>query len=313
MENPLLSGYREILGVQSNSSIDEIKKAYRKMAKLYHPDINPDPQAPMHFQKLTKAYETLTSPRKIEASKASFLHEKLYNKKIGHLKINFGSFFGFRIFTNEDTPAMGLQQISGRISKNPSSDKVHIIEHSRSITDSVACDHFELVYAGRFSQQDSKTIKKSIKGSYLQRLPWVLLNNRGILLFLEENYEESLKTYDKLNQRIPGNIIFLYRLGLCHVAMAFKKSKRNLFGKTKPNQRRLKAGIAYLEKAIATGHQRSTGRQRCLTIQKILADIYQAAGQHKKCLQQWKKILSLEPKCREAEQKISQADKKQLT
>lgn len=54
-----ITDYYEILGLQSNSTIDEIKKGYRKKARLYHPDINPSPDAKDHFICITEAYEFL--------------------------------------------------------------------------------------------------------------------------------------------------------------------------------------------------------------------------------------------------------------
>ena len=54
-----ITDYYEILGLQSDSTIDEIKKAYRKKARLYHPDINPAPDAKDHFICITEAYEFL--------------------------------------------------------------------------------------------------------------------------------------------------------------------------------------------------------------------------------------------------------------
>ena len=54
-----LSDYYRILGVPSNSSLDEIKKAYRQKARLYHPDINHDPEAKNKFIQVTEAYEFL--------------------------------------------------------------------------------------------------------------------------------------------------------------------------------------------------------------------------------------------------------------
>jgi hypothetical protein len=54
-----ITDYYEILGIPFNSSVDEIKKAYRKKARLYHPDINPSPDAKDHFISLTEAYEFL--------------------------------------------------------------------------------------------------------------------------------------------------------------------------------------------------------------------------------------------------------------
>jgi hypothetical protein len=53
--------YYRVLEVPANSSIEEIKKAYRKKARLYHPDINPEPVAKDLFIAATEAYEFLIS------------------------------------------------------------------------------------------------------------------------------------------------------------------------------------------------------------------------------------------------------------
>lgn len=54
-----LSDYYGILGISDNSSLGDIKKAYRKKARLYHPDINPSPEAKDLFISATEAYEFL--------------------------------------------------------------------------------------------------------------------------------------------------------------------------------------------------------------------------------------------------------------
>jgi curved DNA-binding protein CbpA len=56
-----LNDYYRILDLPFNSSVDEIKKAYRKKARLYHPDINPSPDAKEMFINVTEAYEFLIS------------------------------------------------------------------------------------------------------------------------------------------------------------------------------------------------------------------------------------------------------------
>jgi hypothetical protein len=56
-----LTEYYEILGVSANSNPDEIKKAYRKKARLYHPDINHEPGAADKFIQLTEAYDFIIS------------------------------------------------------------------------------------------------------------------------------------------------------------------------------------------------------------------------------------------------------------
>jgi len=54
-----LTDYYKILGLPVNSTIEEIKKAYRKKARLYHPDINPAADAKDKFISITEAYEFL--------------------------------------------------------------------------------------------------------------------------------------------------------------------------------------------------------------------------------------------------------------
>lgn len=54
-----LTDYYEVLGLPVNSTIEEIKKAYRNMARLYHPDVNHSPDAKDKFILATEAYEFL--------------------------------------------------------------------------------------------------------------------------------------------------------------------------------------------------------------------------------------------------------------
>lgn len=57
--------YYEILGVDKKSSPDEIKKAYRKLAKKYHPDLHPDDkEAEKKFTEINEAYEVLSDEEK---------------------------------------------------------------------------------------------------------------------------------------------------------------------------------------------------------------------------------------------------------
>src|SRR5574344_929037 len=58
--------YYEVLGVSKTATDDELKKAYRQLAKKYHPDANPNNRAESEakFKEINEAYETLSNPQK---------------------------------------------------------------------------------------------------------------------------------------------------------------------------------------------------------------------------------------------------------
>ena len=68
-----ISDYYKILEIKSGSTVDDIKKAYRKKAREFHPDINPSPDAKESFIACTEAYEFLLTYRsKITSDEEAF-------------------------------------------------------------------------------------------------------------------------------------------------------------------------------------------------------------------------------------------------
>ena len=56
--------YYEIMGVGRDASADEIKRAYRRLARKYHPDVSKEKDAEARFKEVGEAYEVLRDPEK---------------------------------------------------------------------------------------------------------------------------------------------------------------------------------------------------------------------------------------------------------
>ena len=62
----MLVNYYEILGIEEDADSESIKKAYKKLAKKFHPDLNPDDieSSEERFKQINEAYEVLSEPSK---------------------------------------------------------------------------------------------------------------------------------------------------------------------------------------------------------------------------------------------------------
>ena len=98
-----MSDYYEILGIDRNATKDEIKSAFRKMARKWHPDVNKSPEAEAKFKELGKAYETLMDDEKRSTydrfgedglRDAGFNTQGPFAGGFGDLEEVFNSFFG---------------------------------------------------------------------------------------------------------------------------------------------------------------------------------------------------------------------------
>lgn len=90
--------YYEVLGISRDAGEEEIKKAYRRLARQYHPDVNKnDPQAETKFKEIGEAYHVLSDPKK-RAAYDQFGHSASEANFGGEQ--GFGGFgdFGFDIF-----------------------------------------------------------------------------------------------------------------------------------------------------------------------------------------------------------------------
>jgi molecular chaperone DnaJ len=75
--------YYEVLGIQRDASLDDIKKAYRRKARETHPDVNSSPNADESFKEVNQAYAVLNDPQ-----------QRAAYDRFGHAGVNGGSSYG---------------------------------------------------------------------------------------------------------------------------------------------------------------------------------------------------------------------------
>jgi molecular chaperone DnaJ len=311
--SPTVRASYEFLGVDPGATQDVIKKAYHRLALLYHPDRNPDPNAAAEFRRVTEAFELVSDPPRVAEFNRRHLRERLHQPVIEGFEVTFGSFFGYRLFDPSSLGRTNLLRLRGRVDVTAEKQKrrgedwaepATPLEENNSILDNPAYDSIEVVYAGRFSVDDEERMMGEVETEKLVRLPWVVLNNQGIMRFLDGDLKGAIKCYEELCKRIPGNIIFEYRFGLCLVLDGFRRPRRTLLGALKPDRIKIEKGIALLRHCLHLGETRTVGRQKCLVIRKILADVLERTGEKRKAKALWREILSEDPRCAEAALKV---------
>lgn len=110
--------YYKVLGVNKSATQEEIRKAYRKQAKKYHPDINKeDPQAKERFQEINEANEVLGDPEKRKKYDEygehwqhadEFEAQRRQYSGSGNGNYDFGGFSGFGDFSGNEENASGF-------------------------------------------------------------------------------------------------------------------------------------------------------------------------------------------------------------
>src|SRR5687767_2105883 len=80
--------YYEVLGVNKGASNDEIKKAYRQLARKYHPDVSQETEAETKFKEINEAYEILSDDQK------RGMYDRFGHAGVGNSVGGFGGFGG---------------------------------------------------------------------------------------------------------------------------------------------------------------------------------------------------------------------------
>lgn len=114
----MAKNYYDILGVSKNASADEIKSAYRRLAKQYHPDLNKTEEAASKFKEINEAYECLSDPQK----KSNYDQFGSSEGPQGYAGANGGGFSGFGGFEDIFNMFSGFGQGGKRNTKTDGED-----------------------------------------------------------------------------------------------------------------------------------------------------------------------------------------------
>ena len=85
--------YYEVLNIEPSATVDQIKKAFRKLAKIYHPDINKDPKAEDKFKEINEAYDVLKDKNKRKAY-------DMFGHNVNHGRAGGGDYYSSGNFDN---------------------------------------------------------------------------------------------------------------------------------------------------------------------------------------------------------------------
>ena len=320
---PKLRYYYELLKLNIGASDDSIKRAWRDLARAYHPDRNPDdPNAARRFQDIQTAYEILSDAERVKAIQIEF-YESLSGKiQLGDRVLDIGSFFGLRSFRESyDTTYRNSKPVALLDTTLPfqSIDPEKMAnadywlttlsyEEETSILDDPAWDMVEIMLGGRYS----KEIYRKAMDAYsragmdgLEETPWYEKNLEGFYAFIDRDFVAAARIYSDICAMIPNNIIFLYRHGLAMEAFACcppelggpktTRSKKDLL---------LKAAARYREALDIVVRRDGMEMMKCVAIRKALADCLEHAGKLRNARRVWKEILELRPDSVEAKHRI---------
>ena len=88
--------YYEVLGVERSADKDTLKKAFRKLAQKYHPDVNKSPEAEALFKEVNEAYQVLNDDQK-RAAYDRFGHDGLQGVGMNDFSGGFGDKYGYKL------------------------------------------------------------------------------------------------------------------------------------------------------------------------------------------------------------------------
>lgn len=213
--------YFEILGVDENTSKKDIRKAYIKLAKKYHPDQNPNSEE--KFKKINQAYETLTDSKKRE-SYIEF-YKRYKNAKQAENKKK----------DSEQEKTIKFEDLINSYKETTNKLKIHINKMIKIIEERAA--KFFQIYEEFCESIKNGTLKSEDFEIRRQKLRTVVLSSINDILKIKEIINNDLETIDlDFEKRKLKNLLAKYRkteqiLTSSYSIARIKLNKREIFNK----------------------------------------------------------------------------------
>jgi len=329
-ELPIFTRARIVLGIGRDADERKIKNVYRKLSLKWHPDNysgksdDEKKQAEDNFKLYSDAYGVLTKDKEKAAQDFSEALQSPF--VIGDRSFCLGTLYGTRIYV-PNIESLRITDpsrlLGGNISAEP---QKKVKKEIYKIRDSILKDSFsDLMYTfyggdsyseTSFSEYIVPEIERefpSCKGipreihqrgferrgeGGLDDLPWIRDNDLAVYKFFERNFEESVKLFHRINKAVKGNVIFMYRDGVCLEARA----AQNGFER---NNREWTKDMELATSLYRAALSRIKGDNSKLTILMQLADAYESMGRIdgsylEKSREVWQKVKDIDPTCCEA-------------
>ena len=174
--------YYKILGVEKGATEKDIKQAYRRLARKYHPDVNPDKKGQEKFKEINEAYEVLSDAdkrKKYDALGANWQQYEAYQRAGGQGPFQCGGAGGnYRTFTQED-----LENLFGGLGGDAMGGGFS--------------DFFNTFFGGGFGGTGTRAQSRSRRGQDIEQ---------EVEISLEEAYRGTTRLLDKHGRRLEIKI-----------------------------------------------------------------------------------------------------------
>jgi len=331
-EPPQMTNARAMLGVGRNASGEEIQKQYRNLGMRWHPDKHTgkptEQEASSRFKLYSTAYRLLSRENKQAEANAKFQQALEEPFIVGDRVFCLGSLYGTRIFMPKERVGSKITDSSRLIGGSSSPFVASYSEAQQkqyfgirsSIMESAFADTLEMFYGGRPNGPENEELLvdgfvNKGKGG-LDDLVWIRNNELGIHDFLNRDFRKAADKFASINRQVSGNIIFMFRYGVCLEAMAAEPK----FRQTNEGAWQKNMGVALklydlcMQKLEARHYSYPEESNEAngwhdpksmLTVMMQAADACEYMGQKDRARKLWIKIRNIDPDCCEAQVKGS--------